>query len=84
MTVYVEGAGAFNVSAYSLSLSGAAQVIPALTLSNPGLRDLERPINILGERIAFKLGTNGLGAWFKLQRFVPAFTSDPAGVVRGA
>jgi hypothetical protein len=84
MTVYVEGTGALNVSAYSVSLSATPQVIPALTLSNPGLRDLERPINVLGERIAFKLGTNAVGAWFKLQRFIPGFTTDPTGPVRGA
>lgn len=83
MTVYVEGAGIFNISAYTLSLSAIAQAVPPLTLSNPGLRDLERHINVLGERIAFKLGTNAVGSWFKLQRFVPSFIADPAGAVRG-
>jgi hypothetical protein len=84
MTIYVEGTGTFNVSAYPASLSAGALTVSPFTLSNPGLRDLERPINILGERVAFRLGTNSPGAWFKLQRFVPAFAPDPAGVVRGA
>lgn len=83
LTLFVEGSGTLNLSAFAVSLSAAAQPIPALTLSNPALRDLERQINVLGERIAFKIGTNAVGAWFKLQRLVPAFTTDPAGPVRG-
>ena len=28
------------------------------------------PINVLGERVAFQVGTNQPGAWFRLSRLV--------------
>ncbi len=46
-------------------------------------KDLELPINILGERVAFQVGTNQPGAWFRLQKFIPSVRIDPWAPVRG-
>src|SRR4029077_9097462 len=40
--------------------------------SSPAPKDLELPINLLGERVAFQVSTNSPGAWFRLERFVPS------------
>ncbi|HKV25541.1 MAG TPA: hypothetical protein VJN93_13180 [Candidatus Acidoferrum sp.] len=82
LTMYVEGAGNLSLTSYMDSL-GAAQSQQPLPLSNPGLEDLELPINILGERVAFQVATNQPGAWFKLQRFTPSVRTDPWSPVRG-
>jgi hypothetical protein len=38
---------------------------------------------LLGERVAFQVGTNAAGAWFKLERFIPSLLPDPWAPVRG-
>ncbi len=82
LTTFVEGAGTLSLTAYVNTTSSVSAQQP-FTLSNPGTKDLEIPINILGERVAFKVGTNALGAWFKLQKFVPSLRGDPWAPVRG-
>jgi len=82
LTLYVEGAGNLALTSFVDSESAAAAQQP-LGLSSPGLEDLELPINILGERVAFQVGTSQAGAWFKLQRFVPSVRTDPWAPVRG-
>jgi len=82
LTMYVEGAGNLGLTSFVDSAS-AAQAQQPLPLSSPGMKDLELPINILGERVAFQVGTNQAGAWFKLQRFSPALRTDPWAPVRG-
>jgi hypothetical protein len=54
-----------------------------LPLSSPAVKDLELPINVLAERVAFQVGTSQAGAWFKLQRFNPSVRTDPWAPVRG-
>ena len=61
----------------------AATAQQPLGMSSPGLKDLELPINVLGERVAFQVGTNQAGAWFKVQRFAPSVRVDPWEPVRG-
>jgi len=58
-------------------------VLVPLPLSSPAARDMELPINVLGERVAFQVGTNQSGAWFRLSRFVPSLRPDPWAPVRG-
>ena len=58
--------------------------LPVVNLDGKEVKDLELPINVLAERVAFKLGTNAAGQNFKLQKFVPALRSDPWAPVRGA
>ena len=82
LTMYVEGAGNLALTTYvdSQSAPTAQQSLP---LSSPCLEDLELPLNVLGERVAFQLGTNQPGAWFRLQRFTPSLRADPWAPVRG-
>ncbi len=79
---FVEGVGSLSLTAFVDSTTAPSAQQP-LSLSNPGLKDLEMPINVLGERVAFKVGTNAVGSWFKLQKFVPTLRSDPWAPVRG-
>jgi hypothetical protein len=82
LTLYVEGAGNLNLTSYTNSFS-VPQVQQPLPLSSPSVKDLELPVNILGERIAFQVSTSQPGAWFRLQKFTPSVRTDPWAPVRG-
>jgi hypothetical protein len=82
LTMFVEGAGNLSLTSFVDSQS-APQVQQPLPLSSPCLEDLELPINVLGERVAFQVSTNQPGAWFKLQKFTPSLRVDPWAPVRG-
>jgi hypothetical protein len=82
LTMFVEGAGNLSLTSFVESQS-ASQAQQPLPLSSPSLEDLELPINVLGERVAFQVSTNQPGAWFKLQKFTPSLRIDPWAPVRG-
>jgi hypothetical protein len=82
LTMFVEGAGNLSLTTFIDSQS-ASQAQQPLPLSSPCLEDLELPINVLGERVAFQVSTNQPGAWFKLQKFTPSVRVDPWAPVRG-
>jgi hypothetical protein len=82
LTCYAEGAGNLSLTAFPVS-QGFPTVLVPLPLSSPAARDLELPINVLGERVAFQVGTSQAGAWFRLSRFVPSLKPDPWSPVRG-
>jgi hypothetical protein len=82
LALYAEGAGNLNLSAF-IDNEAFPTALTALPLSSPSTKDLEMPINLLGERVAFQVGTNSPGAWFKLERFVPSLLPDPWAPVRG-
>jgi hypothetical protein len=82
LTMYAEGAGNLNLFAF-VDNEAFPVALATLPLSSPGSKDLEMPINLLGERVAFQVGTNAAGAWFKLERFIPSLLPDPWSPVRG-
>jgi hypothetical protein len=82
LTLYVEGAGNLALTSFADSPS-APQAQQPLPMSSPATKDLELPINILGERVAFQVSTNQPGAWFRLQKFIPSVRTDPWAPVRG-
>jgi hypothetical protein len=82
LTMYVEGAGSLGLSAF-VDTESSPQAQQSLPLSSPGVKDLELPINVLGERVAFQVSTNQSGAWFRLQKFIPSVRPDPWAPVRG-
>jgi len=82
LTMFVEGAGNLSLTS-SVESQSAPQAQQPLPLSSPCLEDLELPINVLGERVAFQVSTNQPGAWFKLQKFTPSLRIDPWAPVRG-
>jgi hypothetical protein len=79
------------VTGLAASGGGTAQVIltPSATLLGPEVLslapqwDAERTINLAGERISFKMGTNAVGEWFWLKKFVVSVKRHPASPVRG-
>jgi hypothetical protein len=82
LTMYVEGAGSLALTSFT-DTSSAPQAQQSLPLSSPAAKDLELPINVLGERVAFQVSTNQSGAWFRLQKFIPSVRVDPWSPVRG-
>jgi hypothetical protein len=82
LALYAEGAGNLNLSAFVANEAYPAALAP-LPLSSPAAKDLELPINLLGERVAFQVSTNAAGAWFRLERFIPSLLPDPWAPVRG-
>jgi hypothetical protein len=82
LTMFVEGAGNLSLTSFADSPS-VPQTQQPLPLSSPSLKDLELPINVLGERVAFQVSTNQPGAWFRLQKFTPSVRVDPWSPVRG-
>ena len=82
LTCYVEGAGNLNLTAFTVNEEFPNAPV-SLALSSPGPKDLELPINVLGERVAFQVGTNQAGAWFRLSRLVVSLMPDPWAPVRG-
>jgi len=82
LAMYVEGSGSLSLTAYTANAGFAAAQQP-VSLSSPAPKDLELPINVVGERVSFRVGTSAPGAWFKLQKFIPSVRSDPWAPVRG-
>lgn len=82
LTLYAEGAGNLSLSAF-VDNQAYPTALVALPLSSPSSKDLELPINLLGERIAFQVSTNAAGSWFRLERFIPSLLPDPWALVRG-
>jgi hypothetical protein len=82
LSCYVEGAGNLNLTAFPENEAFSSALVP-LALSSPGPKDLEMPINVLGERVAFQVGTSQPGAWFRLSRLVACLKPDPWAPVRG-
>jgi hypothetical protein len=82
LTLFIEGAGNLSLTSFTDS-SSAPRTQQPLPLSSPAVKDLELPINVLGERVAFQVSTNQAGAWFRLQKFTPSVRPDPWAPVRG-
>jgi len=82
LTMFVEGAGNLGLTTF-VDSSSVPQAQQPLPLSSPSAKDLELPINVHGERVAFQVSTNQTGAWFRLQKFCPSVRVDPWAPVRG-
>ena len=82
LTMFVEGAGSLALTTFSDATS-VPQAQQPLPLSSPPSKDLELPINVSAERVAFQVGTSAVGAWFRLQRFIPSLRVNPWAPVRG-
>jgi hypothetical protein len=82
LTLYVEGAGNLGLTSFT-GTPNIPQALQPLPMSSPATRDLELPINVFGERVAFQVSTNQAGAWFRLQKFTPSVRIDPWAPVRG-
>jgi hypothetical protein len=81
LSEYVEGSGSLAQTAY-VDNAANADNLAAVTLASPATLDAQQLINVLGERVSFRFGTNAAGSWFKMQRFIPAAKPDPWSPVR--
>jgi hypothetical protein len=82
LTLYVQGAGVLNVSAFTPG--DASQIsLGALGLVSPAPQDLELMTNINTERASFQFGANAAGSWFSLTKLVPWCKPAPWSLIRG-
>src|SRR5208337_339499 len=83
LTTYVQGSGSLLLSAFPDTLS-APKALPTIPLSNPAPRDSELVLNLVANRVGFRVGTNAVGAWFSLEKFVPTLQRHQFADVRGS
>jgi hypothetical protein len=82
LTLYAQGAGALNVSAFTPG--DALQIsLGALALVSPAPQDLELMTNINTECAAYQFGANAAGSWFSLTKLVPWCKPAPWSLIRG-
>lgn len=82
LTMTIEGSGTLNLSGVTPT-TNALFILPSMSLSNAGIRDQELLTNILYERIAYNMGTNAVGSWFRISKLTPSLMRDPWSPVRG-
>jgi hypothetical protein len=52
-------------------------------LPNPCTQDMELPINLLDNRLSFRIRTNAVGSWWEVTKFVPYVKQDPFAPIGG-
>jgi hypothetical protein len=80
-TASVQGSGALRLTA--VLPGNLMQAIGSWPLASPATEDMEVFTSILGERIAYQLGTNNATDWFSVTKFTPWAKPDPWSVIRG-
>lgn len=83
LSLVVEGSGSLSVTAV-LPGGSTTYSLASVTLASVAGQDAEQTTNVLTERMAYKVGTNAVGSWFRIRKFVPAMKLDPWSPVRGA
>jgi len=87
LTAFVEGVGQIMVIPFVDSLQNAWPPTPLYPLSSPENQDLEWPLNVSGERVAFKFAAFPLqgqtDAFFNLQKMVTTIRLHPMYPCRG-
>lgn len=81
LTMSIEGSGSLGVRA--VTPAAVNFTLPFLNLYSPAGRDQELITNVLWERIAYNVGTNAVGAWFRISKITPSVQIDPWSPVRG-
>jgi len=81
LTLYAHGSGDLGITAYKPDES--TKVIRGFTLAASQKQDFERMINILSERVSFRIRTDGLNEHFTLTKFVPWAKPSPFDFMRG-
>jgi len=82
LTAYAQGAGTLNVNAFTPG-DATETLIGALALSSPAAQDLELMTNLNAERVGYQFGTNAVGSWFSVTKFVPWSKPTPWSLIRG-
>src|SRR5689334_18872931 len=79
----LEGAGTLNITAFGPGHVVSKAMAP-ITLTNPAQQNVERNMNFPRENVSFHIGTDAVGAWFKLTKLFTWLKPDPMTVVRGS
>lgn len=83
-TTSVEGAGSLSITAFLNTFKKQRVLRPTgFTLSSPPYHDLEVSSDVKAERVAYKFGTNAVGAWFSLKKITAWIKPAPMTFVRG-
>lgn len=82
LTTYAQGTGTLNVNAFTPG-DAMETLLGALALSSPAPQDLELMTNLNAERVGYQFGTNAVGSWFSVTKFVPWTKPTPWSLVRG-
>jgi hypothetical protein len=82
LTGYAAGAGNLNRFIYGPQGQRGIQLVP-YPLQNPEQWDFESNLNWPGERASFLWGTNAVGAWFKVTKWIPTLQREIVTPVRG-
>jgi hypothetical protein len=82
LTGYVQGSGALALSAFSPG-DVTTTSLGSWSLASPAPQDLEQFTNVLAERVSYSFGTNAVGSWFSLTKFVPWAKPHPWSFIRG-
>lgn len=81
LTMNVRGVG--NLSVLCISPTGVTVPISSVILQNPFNKDVERILNVAGERHAFRFGTTNLDETWSMQKFVVFLNRKTGAIVRG-
>lgn len=81
LTLYAHGSGTLDITGFLPDES--TQAITGFTLAAQQKQDFERMINILSERVSYRIGVNALNERFILTKFVPWAKPDPWSFIRG-
>lgn len=88
LTAYISGLGNLKITPEVNALGvGAIATYPTIALSSAPTHDLEMPINVLGERVAFTFSVSpitGTDNYFNLQKMVVKLRESPWDPIRGA
>lgn len=81
LQMLVKGAGALTIKMLPNNLIPAtpfsAVTLPAITLSLTPGDDLERPLNVAGNRMFVQFSTDAVNAWFELERLILVGSQAP-------
>ena len=83
MTLLAVGAGTLNPYVYPESPANTPYVLDQAPLPAVSAGDLEVGVNIKGQRFFIRVGTNAVGANWRLSKLVVALSPDPWSPIRG-
>ena len=82
LTGYATGSG--QLIRYMMGPQGMRMVqLVSLPLENPAPYDFESNLNWVGERVSFQFGTNAVGSWYHVTKWIPVLQREIVTPIRG-
>jgi len=83
LTGYATGSG--QLIRYMMGPQGMRMVqLVSLPLENPAPYDFESNTNWVGERVSYQFGTNAVGSWFHVTKWIPTLQREIVTPIRGS